>query len=182
MDTKFKTINQSGSIVIVTLLTLALLSLLGLASSNKSQIDVSISGNSKEAEISLYAAEISLVFAETTFEEMNNYKKLDELNKNSHHCIGDGNIEDYKMIKNKDLNDKDSKFIDNSEISSALRKSIFSMPSYQIKCKEFIPDCDTLGAPCSNTGIDVYKVISTGTGSSNKTHTTLETTFHWRHR
>jgi Tfp pilus assembly protein PilX len=185
MNIKPKITNERGSIIIVSLLTLSLLSLLGIASITKSQTDVSIAGNDRENKSSLYAAEVSLVVAETSIPQLHKYKKLDEVNEMAHHGIGDEDKDKYIIIDNdqlknspdkmKDARDSDQPISFNSKMrSSGLR--------YAIKQFEFVPDCDTLGVSCSNTGIDIYKVVGVGEGSSHKTSTMLETTFHWRHR
>lgn len=186
MNIKPRVMNESGSIIIVSLLTLSLLSLLGIASTTKSQTDVNIAGNEREAKSSLYAAEISLVVAETSIPKLHKYKKLDELNEEAHHGIGDEDKEYYIITDNNQLKnspDKMKDLRDSDQLTSFNSKTKPSGLRYAIKQFEFVPDCDTLGINgCSNTGIDIYKIVGIGEGSSNNTSTMLETTFHWRHR
>jgi type IV pilus assembly protein PilX len=184
MHIRFEALNEHGSIIIVGLLILALLSLLGLAATTKSQTDISIAGNAKELEGSLYAAEIALVFAETSIPDLDPFKKLNEENVIGHFGVGDKKITEYIMPKNKQIDwSTDTLEVDDSQMPKEWKKNMSSNPRYILKKFEFVPDCDTLGSDsCGNTGIDVYKVVATGKGGSNKTSTMLETTFHWRHR
>ena len=90
-------------------------------------------------------------------------------------------IIDNDQLKNSPDKMKDARDSDQPILFNSKRKP--SGLRYAIKQFEFVPDCDTLGINgCSNTGIDIYKVVGIGEGSSNKTSTMLETTFHWRHR
>lgn len=175
---------ENGSIIIIGLLTVALLSLLGLASTTKSQTDISIAGNSRDIEGSLYAAEVAIVFGENSLNELNEYKKLDGININGHIDVGNKQISDYIMPKNSELDwSRNSLQVSGSEIPTTWQDNMSSNPKYIIKQHKFISDCNTIGTnTCENTGIDILKVVARGNGKSEKTSTTLETTVHWRFR
>ncbi len=94
---------QQGSVIIIGLLTLALLSLLGLASTTKSQTDISIAGNSRDIEMSLYSSESALVHGESSLDDLDEYKKLDGTNVVGHFDIGNLRKEDYNVVKNSEV-------------------------------------------------------------------------------
>ena len=189
MMMKLDIVNNRGSIIIVSLLTLALLSLLGIASTTKSRTDINIASNSKEIDNALYKAENALVEAEMTVPNMHKFKKLDELNIQYHFGTGDTAWKYYKEEDNKVIaqDDMNSKAVSDIPISTSGGATIVGnsplKSRYAIKSYKFIPDCDNLGSGgCSDTGIDIYKVVAVSKDRNGTPITVLETMFHWRHR
>ena len=70
--------NNRGATLIIGLLTLVLLTLIGIAATSTSRMEVQIAGNDKMFKEAFYAAEFGLTNGENTLEELLSRVDLDE--------------------------------------------------------------------------------------------------------
>jgi Tfp pilus assembly protein PilX len=80
--------NESGSTLVVGILTLVILSLLGVAATTTSRIEVEIAGNDKAVKQAFYASELGLTYGETVVQDTLNRLDLNDGNP-GHYDRGD---------------------------------------------------------------------------------------------
>jgi Tfp pilus assembly protein PilX len=71
-------LHETGSTLVVGLLTLILLSLIGVAATTSSRTEVEVAGNDKTAKEAFYAAELGLATGEGVVESMANRVEFEE--------------------------------------------------------------------------------------------------------
>ena len=70
--------NEEGMVLVLCLITLVVLSLIGVAATTTSRLEVEISGNDKTAKEAFYAAEMALIVGETVVESVLSRADLEE--------------------------------------------------------------------------------------------------------
>ena len=70
--------NEEGMVLALCLITLIVLSLIGVAATTTSRLEVEISGNDKTAKEAFYAAEVALTVGETVVESLLSRADLEE--------------------------------------------------------------------------------------------------------
>src|SRR5262245_56362191 len=70
--------NEEGIVLVLCLITLVLLTLIGVSATTTSQLEVEISGNDKTYKEAFYAAEVSLTAGETEVNSLLSRLELDE--------------------------------------------------------------------------------------------------------
>ncbi len=63
-------INQNGSVLVIGMLTLAILSLIGIAATTSSSIEAELSGNDRVHKEAFFATEFSLTVGEEAIQEL----------------------------------------------------------------------------------------------------------------
>ncbi|MDH3652217.1 MAG: PilX N-terminal domain-containing pilus assembly protein, partial [Saprospiraceae bacterium] len=160
--------NSRGSVLIVGLFTLALLSLLGSAATTTSRTDVSITGNAKTLQEAFYAAEVGLAMGEM---------KVDE---EGHPLMYDETEDDWnwKMINW----DDDSILMDDLDLPNTL-DHLYERPRYLIKrdrldpndprdkekWKKFSQGTSVVSGYSRRPDPIFYDIYAKGTGGSSKT-------------
>ena len=159
--------NQRGSVLVVGLFTLALLSLLGSAATTTSRTDVSITGNAKVLQEAFYAAEVALTVAEIS---VMNLESRDELSE--HTIAGHFGPNDQFNWKNLEWDNTDSIEVEASELPNGFTH-MAALPRYTIQVSTTERDSlvDGLGA---RQGGYKFSIHAKGTGSSSKTEAILQ--------
>jgi len=147
--------NSRGSVLIVGLFTLALLTLLGAAATSTSRTDVSISGNMRVIQESFYASEVGLTEGEQSVNSMETEFDFDA--RNGHYDEGK---QDLSIMK---WDSSDSIEAKTSALPQSMPNTDYS-PRYTIEKRDYIPDSLKLGKP--PTGIHHYNITSRATGSN----------------
>jgi Tfp pilus assembly protein PilX len=178
--------NRRGSVLIVGLFTLALLSLLGAAATTTSRTDVSITGNANTLQEAFYAAEVGLANG-----EMQVNQKVDPRNFPTD-IPGFYDAEEKPNWKVMNWDDKDSVLIDDLDLSNAL-DHLYERPRYLIKqtplklddprardkLKKFSQGTSRVSGYNYNglTNPIFYEIYAKGTGGSSKTQSVLQSVF-----
>ena len=159
--------NEEGIVLVLCLITLVLLTLIGVSATTTSQLEAEISGNDKTYKEAFYAAEVSLTAGET---EVNSLLSRLDLN--------EGTPGRYE----KDTQPKwDQLKWDNMDTAVPRSTSGFSKvpgpPRYTIEEKNFQRNSLVLG-PDPSTGTYWFTVKGQGTGTTNKAaHVVLESIY-----
>lgn len=78
--------NENGSILAIGMLTLAILSLIGVAATTSSSIEAEISGNDRVHREAFFAGEFALVTGERVIQDLTRRYDFDEDNTTGHYC------------------------------------------------------------------------------------------------
>ena len=161
--------NNRGATLVIGLLTLVLLSLIGLAATSTSRMEVQISGNDKLYKEAFYAAEFGVTRGETVLEALLSRVDLNEGSVNGHYAQGD-----QPAWYDLDWTDDDSVQLSPDSIPSGMK--VAAPPRYTIEQRNFTRDSLTrgIGAP---TGVYRFNVTARGVGSSLNSEVVLETVY-----
>ena len=159
--------NQHGSVLVVGLFTLALLSLLGSAATMTSRTDVSITGNAKVIQEAFYAAEVAVTTAEMAVMNLETRQEFSDPPKAGYF----GPTYDYEW-KNLIWDDSDSIEIAVSEFPTDYTLMAVR-PRYTIQVSHTDRDSlvDGLGP---RQGAYKFSIHAKGFGSSIKTEAVLQ--------
>jgi Tfp pilus assembly protein PilX len=167
--------NDRGSALVIGLLTLALLSLLGSASTTTSRTEIQIAGNDKAYKEAFYTAEVGLTTGEMVVEKLLNRTDLAEQDTAGHY--GEAGSEDpqpgWRALA---WDDTDSVKVATDDIPSGLANH-GALARYTIAQRNFIRDSLTtgIGVPTGR-----YNFNITGLGTSTSKHaaeTVLQTIY-----
>ena len=156
-----------GSVLVIGLFILALLSILGSAATSTSRVDISIFGNERVLQEAFYAAETGLIEGELFVNDMTTEFDLDESNI-GHYEKGNQKVQDMKW------NTSDSIEVSTSKLPQSVDYTAAN-PRYTIEKRDYYLDSLVLGKP--PTGVHLYNITSQGTGSSNHAKSILRTVF-----
>ena len=148
--------SSRGSVLIIGMFTLALLTLLGAAAISTSRTDISISGNMRVIQESFYAAEVGL----TEGEQIVNQMKTEFEHDTSKTGYYDKGKQDLLAM---DWDDGDSIKVQASELPQTMPNKDY-LPRFTIEKRHYIPDSLKLGKP--PTGIHLYNITSRAMGSN----------------
>jgi Tfp pilus assembly protein PilX len=70
--------NENGIVLVLCLITLVVLTLIGISTTATSRLEVEISGNDKTAKEAFYATELALTVGETVIESLLNWADLEK--------------------------------------------------------------------------------------------------------
>jgi type IV pilus assembly protein PilX len=159
--------NEEGVVLVLCLITLVLLTLIGISATTTSQLEAEISGNDKTSKEAFYAAEVSLTAGETIVNSL--LSRLD---------LNDG-ITTGRYVKGKQpvwdklkWDDTDTAVVDS--IPSGLNK--VSAPRYTLEERTFRRNSLVLG-PDPSSGTYLLTVKSQGTGTNKDAHVVLESIY-----
>ena len=159
--------NQRGSVLVVGLFTLALLSLLGSAATTTSRTDVSITGNAKVLQEAFYAAEVSLTVAEMAVMNLESRDALSE-----HTIAGHYGPNDEYNWKSLEWDNTDSIEVAESEFPNGFTH-MAALPRYTIQVSTTDRDSLVDGIGTRQGGYK-FSIHAKGTGSSMKTEAILQ--------
>jgi type IV pilus assembly protein PilX len=160
--------NEEGVVLVLCLITLVLLTLIGVSATTTSQLEAEISGNDKTYKEAFYAAEVALTAGETVVNSM--LSRMD-LNKETTPGYYDKNTQsawDKLAWDNEHTGVVDP-------IPNGLSK-VSDQPRYTIEEKRFRRNSLVLG-PDASTGTYLFTVKSQGTGTSKTAHVVLESIY-----
>jgi type IV pilus assembly protein PilX len=152
-------LHETGSTLVVGLLTLILLSLIGVAATTSSRTEVEVAGNDKTAKEAFYAAELGLATGEAVIESLSNRVDFDEGTIPGHYGRG---LEPAWHDLN--WNNTDSQQVPTSAIPEGLAQ-MAAPPRYTIEVRDYVRDDLSvgIGAP---TGVYLFTVTAHGTGGN----------------
>jgi len=168
--------DRRGSVLIVGLFTLALLSLLGAAATTTSRTDVSITGNNKTLQEAFYAAEVGLAMGEMKIDQMDNMPQLKEEMPTSYY-----GIDKHPDWDEMSWDDEDSALMAPFDLPNGL-DHLYELPRFTI---EQLPlarvdrarDSIVLKGSEQTVRNIRFKIYAKGTGGSSKTRSVLQSIF-----
>ena len=159
--------NQRGSVLIVGLFTLALLSLLGAAATTTSRTDISVVGNLKVIQESFYNAEVALAEAEIYLDSLEDKSVLDDETPPGYYPQ-----EEQPAWHALHWDDTDSMVVSlDSEAHVELFERMAARPRFVIEERAFFRDSLVQGKP--PTGKYHFNVTGLGVGSNPNTISVL---------
>jgi Tfp pilus assembly protein PilX len=168
--------DRRGSVLIVGLFTLALLSLLGAAATTTSRTDVSITGNNRTLQEAFYAAEVGLAMGEMKIDQMASLLQLKEEMPTGYY-----GIDEHPNWDEMNWNDGDSALIAPFDLSNGL-DHLYELPRYTVALLKRT-DKDRAGYSLSPKGSEQsvhnlrFKIYAKGTGGSSKTRSVVQSIF-----
>jgi type IV pilus assembly protein PilX len=157
MQTFTRTVlNERGSTLVVGVLTLVILSLLGVAATTTSRIEVEIAGNDRAVKQAFYAAEFGLTSGEAVVESASNRLDLKDGVIKGHY--GQTNHPDWHV-----WNEENS--VKLSTIPDGLGK-MAALPRYTVAQVRYRRDSLTIGIGVTS-GIYRFNVTGHGTGNND---------------
>jgi type IV pilus assembly protein PilX len=152
--------HEHGATLVIGLLTLVLLSLIGISATSTGRVEVQISGNDKAAKEAFYASELALTTGEITLEDLLNRIELNE--DTAPERYGQGTAPAWHALV---WNDTDSAAVPYVSIPAGLNE-LTVPPRYTIEQRRFRRDSLTqgIGVP---TGVYLFNVTAQGTGGSH---------------
>ena len=160
--------NEEGVVLVLCLITLVVLTLIGVSTTTSSRLEVEISGNDKTYKEAFYAAEMSLTVGETVVNSLLSRVELNE-------GITPGRYVKGTQPVWKDLvwNDTYSAVV--SSVPSGLSQ-VSAPPRYTIEERDFRRDSLTIGIGVT-TGIYMFTVKAQGTGTNKAAEVLLESIY-----
>jgi Tfp pilus assembly protein PilX len=166
--------NDRGSALVIGLLTLALLSLLGSASTTTSRTEIQIAGNDKAYKEAFYTAEVGLTAGEMVVEQLLNRTDLAEQDTAGHY--GEAGSEKEQPDWHSQSWEDEAVQVATGAIPSGLANH-GARPRYTIAQRNFIRDSLTMGIGVP-TGRYNFNIIGLGTSThKNPAKTFLQTIY-----
>jgi Tfp pilus assembly protein PilX len=161
--------NRRGATLIIGLLTLVLLSLIGIAATTTSRMEVQIAGNDKMYKEAFYAAEFGIIQGETALEALLGRTELNEDSVAGHYGQGD-----RPALEALQWNSSDSVQVPVASLPTELH--VAAPPNYTIVQRRFTDDSLTrgIGVP---TGVYQFRVAARGVGSNPTAESIIETIY-----
>jgi type IV pilus assembly protein PilX len=150
---------QRGSVLVIGMLTLVLLSLIGVSATRTSRIEVEISGNDKAQKEAFFATEFGITTGENVLQGLPNRLAFNEATTVGHY--GQDTAPDWHELK---WDNTDTVEIASSTLPTGL-KQVKSPPRYVLEQRTFRRDSLTTGIGIP-TGVYHFNVASRGTDSS----------------
>jgi type IV pilus assembly protein PilX len=181
--------NEAGTVLVIGMLSLLLLTLIGIAATTTGTLESAISGNEKTYQEAFYAAELGLVVGETVIDSFPNRTALREGVQPGSYATGTlhFNSATYQLeIKTsadpvwrpvvwKD-DQPDTAKVAQDKIPAGLSR-VADVPRYIIEEREFVADSAGLGHTYGRTGVYRFNISARGTGGSKAAHALLETIY-----
>lgn len=161
--------NNRGATLVIGLLTLVLLSLIGLAATSTSRMEVQISGNDKLYKEAFYAAEFGVTRGETVLEALLSRVDLNEDSVPGHYAQNT-----QPAWYDLDWTDTDSVQLSPDSVPSGIQWA--TLPRYTVEQRSFTRDSLTTGIGVP-TGVYRFNVSARGVGSSPNSEVVLETVY-----
>ena len=162
--------NEQGMVLALCLITLIVLSLIGVAATTTSRLEVEISGNDKTAKEAFYAAEMALTVGETVVESLPSRADFEEDNTKGHYSKL--NLNDWKTL----VWDKDhsAEVPTDRTVDTGLKVS--ARPRYILGEWTLRRDSYTTGFGVQR-GVYEFDVTALGTGSNAKSQAILQSVY-----
>ena len=181
--------NEAGSILVIAMVSLALLTVIGIAAITTGTLEREISGNEKTYQEAFYAAELGLAAGETTLESFPSRSSMREGVQPGSYASGtlQFNAEKYQLeIKTPadpawrtvmwTEDHTDAAKIDKNKVPDGLSR-VADVPRYIIEEREFVPDSIGFGVTYGKPGVYRFTISAHGTGSSKAAQALLETIY-----
>ena len=160
--------NEEGVVLVLCLITLVLLTLIGVSATNTSQLEAEISGNDKTYKEAFYAAEVSLTAGETVVNILLSRLDLNEGTTTGRYVKGTQPAWDQLV-----WDSAHTAVVD--PIPSGLSQ-MADPPRYTIEERKFRRSSIVMG-PDPSTGTYQFTVKGQGTGTSKAAHVVLESIY-----
>src|SRR5215468_12719180 len=160
--------NEEGIVLVLCLITLVLLTLIGVSATTTSQLEAEISGNDKTYKEAFYAAEVSLTAGETVVNSLLSRVELNEGTMPGRYVKGTQPAWDQLAWDNAHTAVVDP-------VPSGLSK-MSDPPRYTIEERKFTTN-DVLTGHDPSTGTYLFTVKGQGTGTSKAAHVVLESIY-----
>jgi len=179
--------NEAGSILVIAMVSLALLTVIGIAAITTGNLESEISGNEKTYQEAFYSAELGLVGGQTIIEALPNRGALQEGTIPGRYASGTLRFNEtaFQLEKQGDApsvwqplgwDDTDSGKVDSTAVPDGLKRGAV-VPHHVIEAGEFIPDTFAIGIAYGRSGVYRFNVSARGTGSSPAAHALLESIY-----
>ncbi len=179
--------NEAGSILVIAMVSLALLTVLGVAAITTGNLESEISGNEKTYQEAFYSAELGLVGGETIIETLPNRGALQEGTVPGRYDSGKLRFNETAFQLEKKQGDSPSVWqplgwddTDSGKVTAVpdgLKRGAV-VPHYTIEYRDFTPDYFRIGSTYgSRPGTYRFNVSARGTGSSPAAHALLESIY-----
>jgi Tfp pilus assembly protein PilX len=177
--------HEAGSILVIAMVSLALLTVLGVAAITTGNLESEISGNEKTYQEAFYSAELGLGVGETIIETLPNRGALQEGTLPGRYASGTLRFNEtaFQLEKQGDSpsvwrplgwDDTDSGKM--ATVPDGLKRGAV-VPHYTIEAREFTPDTYAIGIAYGRSGIYNFHVSARGTGSSPAAHALIESIY-----
>lgn len=177
--------HEEGAVLVLGMLTLVLLTIIGVAATNTGTLESEISGNEKTYKQAFYAAELALVSGESVVEALANRSELNEGSTPGRYAPGSLGFDHTAFQLGKKgatpaqwqalhWDNTDSAALLN--LPSGLNK-LGAAPRYTIEQREFKSDSLGRGITYGEAGIYYFNVAALGTGGSTAANVILETIY-----
>ena len=166
--------NDRGSVLVIGLLTLALLSLLGSAATTSSRTEIQIAGNDKSYKEAFYTAEVALTAGEMVVEQLLQRVDLDEDT-----IAGRYAQDEQPAWKDMMWDDEDSVHIATDAMPAGLA-ALDTTARYTVAQRSFTRDSLTMGIGAP-TGLYTFTVSGRGSASRDTAETVLQTIYSKRY-
>ena len=160
--------NEEGVVLVLCLITLVVLTLIGVSTTTTSRLEVEISGNDKTYKEAFYAAEMSLLAGETVVNSLLSRLDLNEGTTPGRYVKGTQPAWTALV-----WDDVYSAVV--SPVPSGL-SHVSTPPRYTIEERSFRRDSLTIGIGVS-TGVYLFTVKSQGTGTNKAAQVLLESIY-----
>jgi Tfp pilus assembly protein PilX len=165
----FALANNRGATLVIGLLTLALLSLIGIAATSTSRMEVQIASNDKQYKEAFYAAEFGVTWGETALEALLSRVDFNEETVAGHYA--QGTRPDWHYLN---WNSSDSIQLAVDGIPEEMK--VAAPPCYTIEQRGFTRDSLTTGIGVP-TGIYQFNISSRGVGGNLSSEVVIETVY-----
>jgi Tfp pilus assembly protein PilX len=167
------------------MVSLALLTVLGVAAITTGNLESEISGNEKTYQEAFYSAELGLAGGETIVETLPNRGALQEGTLPGRYASGTLRFNEtaFQLEKQGDSpsdwkklqwDDTDSGKV--ADVPEGLKRGAV-VPHHTIEAREFTPDTYAIGIAYGRSGVYNFHVSARGTGSSPAAHALLESIY-----
>lgn len=163
--------NNQGSVLVIGMLTLILLSLIGVSATTTSSIEVQIAGNDKAAKEAFYAAELGLSMGERTTQAFTTRVDLNEGSVPGRY--GRGTQPNWHSMT---WSASDTATIQSSAMPSGLQ-NVATPPRFAIEERTFIRTGTLTIGTVQPTGIYLFNVTSRGVGSNSNAEVVLQSVY-----
>lgn len=160
--------NQEGVVLVLCLITLVLLTLIGVSATNTSQLEAEISGNDKTYKEAFYAAEVSLAAGETVVNSVSSRLDLNEGTTPGRYIKGTQPVWDQLV-----WDDTHTAVVNPDPLGLS---KMSAPPRYTLEERKFRRNSFVLG-PDPSTGTYQFTVRGQGTGTSKAAHVVLESIY-----
>lgn len=169
--------NDRGSVLVIGLLTLALLSLLGAAATTTSRTEIQIAGNDKSYKEALYTAEVALTAGEMVVEQLLQRVDLDEESIDGHY--GEDDAEQPAWNDPAAWDDEHSVKMATDAMPTGLA-ALDTTARYTVAQRSFTRDSLTMGIGAP-TGLYTFTISGRGSASKETAETVLQTIYSKRY-
>lgn len=172
---------QDGSVLVISLLILVVLTMIGVSSMSSSSLQEKMSGNFRDREIAFQAAEMAVAFAETYVKDNINTANL--ANSDGLYTLGNGPSSKNAFTGNGSSIANWWTGTDSIELSTSIGE-VRTQPRYTIEVRNEVGTDEgtdiNIGSYGESTGgglITSFRITARGTGKSDNTFVIIQTNY-----